>query len=181
MALSNYEKFLSYKQRRKEDLVYISGGKCSICGYHRCINALEFHHINPEQKEMKISCNGGMAFEKQITEIKKCVLVCANCHREIHSFPWEFKDLKTNYSEDRYLEVVERKKRHKKEIVPPKRICKRPDRETLKEKIRKEPFLKVAKYFDVTDNAIRKWCKFYKLPHKVEDIRKISDADWENI
>lgn len=60
------------------------GGRCSICGYNKCIAALEFHHRDPTQKEfhwgrMKCSTWNGI-----VTEIDKCDLLCANCHREIH-------------------------------------------------------------------------------------------------
>ena len=64
------------------------GGKCQICGYDKCQNALHFHHINPEEKKFTISDAGSRkSFTKEEidAEIKKCVLVCANCHAEIHA------------------------------------------------------------------------------------------------
>ena len=61
------------------------GGKCEICGYDRCATALEFHHINPDEKEFGIGQKGyTRSFEKNKEEVDKCILVCANCHREIH-------------------------------------------------------------------------------------------------
>ena len=48
---SNSKQVISSRQRRKEDLVYIMGGKCQICGYDKCISALEFHHCEPALKE----------------------------------------------------------------------------------------------------------------------------------
>ena len=58
------------------------GGKCIVCGYNRCITALEFHHLDPSEKDFAI---GGktIAWDKLKVELDKCVLVCANCHREI--------------------------------------------------------------------------------------------------
>lgn len=61
------------------------------------------------------------------------------------------------------------------------RIVKRPLREQLKEDIRKMPFVAVGKKYDVTDNAIRKWCKYYNLPSKKIDIMKYSEKEWEEI
>jgi predicted HNH restriction endonuclease len=62
------------------------GGKCVVCGYCRDIKVLDFHHINESTKEFGLSDRGmTRSWEKILSEVKKCVLVCANCHREIHS------------------------------------------------------------------------------------------------
>lgn len=61
------------------------GGKCEICGYDKNRNALEFHHLNPTEKEFDISPAFNKSWESIKPEIDKCILVCANCHREIHS------------------------------------------------------------------------------------------------
>lgn len=62
------------------------GGKCQICGYSRCVKALDFHHIDETTKEFGMSSHGlTRSWEKIKKEIDKCVLVCANCHREIHA------------------------------------------------------------------------------------------------
>ena len=60
--------------------------KCSVCGYNKCPEALEFHHKNPEEKTFNInrinlSCK---SMDECIAESKKCLLLCANCHRELH-------------------------------------------------------------------------------------------------
>lgn len=56
---------------------------------------------------------------------------------------------------------------------------KRPNRETLKEKIRNSNFLQIGKEYGVSDNAVRKWCKFYGLPFKSHIIKSLSDDEWE--
>lgn len=76
------------KRRRvlKEKAVEYLGGKCIVCGYHKCISALEFHHRNPLEKDFSISSDGNTrSWEKIKGELDKCDLVCANCHREIHN------------------------------------------------------------------------------------------------
>lgn len=73
-----------YRVNIKQRLIDYKGGKCQICGYNRCINALEFHHINPEEKDFTIS-GGTKSFNTLKLEVDKCVLVCSNCHREIHA------------------------------------------------------------------------------------------------
>lgn len=61
------------------------GGKCQCCGYNRYVGALEFHHINSEEKDFGISAKGyTRSWERVKEELDKCILVCANCHREIH-------------------------------------------------------------------------------------------------
>lgn len=74
----------SYYRKVKEKLIEYKGGKCQLCGYNKCTTALEFHHLNPSQKDFTIS-GGTKSFEKAKIEADKCILVCANCHREIHS------------------------------------------------------------------------------------------------
>ena len=54
----------------------------------------------------------------------------------------------------------------------------RPSREELKKLIRTKSFVELSRIYGVSDNAIRKWCKSYKLPNKKTDINKISDEDW---
>lgn len=61
----------------------MKGEKCSICGYNKCLRALEFHHPNPKEKEFQITQNV-KDFEKLKEEAEKCILVCSNCHAEIH-------------------------------------------------------------------------------------------------
>ena len=60
-----------------------AGNCCSKCGYDKCIAALEFHHPDPNVKEGKI-IGSTASLEKQRAEAAKCVLLCANCHREAH-------------------------------------------------------------------------------------------------
>ena len=73
----------NYSKRVKEKLIEYKGGKCQICGYNKCNRALEFHHLDPTQKDFTIS-GGTKSFEKIKSEVDKCIMVCANCHREIH-------------------------------------------------------------------------------------------------
>lgn len=74
-------------KRRKElviKAVHYKGGKCSICSYNKCITALEFHHIDPTTKLFGISDGCTRSWEVIKVELDKCILVCANCHRELH-------------------------------------------------------------------------------------------------
>lgn len=65
--------------------VEYKGGRCENCGYDRCLGALEFHHLDPTKKDFNISSKGyTRSWERVREELDKCVMLCANCHREIH-------------------------------------------------------------------------------------------------
>lgn len=73
-------------RRKKIELADLLGGKCTLCNYNKYYGALDFHHINPEEKETK-NFQGIWNLYKRVglDEIKKrLVIICANCHREIH-------------------------------------------------------------------------------------------------
>lgn len=83
---SSYQCVKIHRRKVKEELVNYKGGKCEVCGYDKCLNALEFHHLNPTQKDFTISnSNIYKNLDKLKKELDKCILVCANCHREIHA------------------------------------------------------------------------------------------------
>jgi predicted HNH restriction endonuclease len=67
---------------RRQAIAY-KGGKCQICGYDRSHAAMDFHHTNPMEKDFSISSRM-TCFDAIKRELDKTVLVCANCHREIH-------------------------------------------------------------------------------------------------
>lgn len=197
-----------YRRRRKENLTKVCGEKCAICGYNRLPSALEFHHIDPSQKEYGIA-SGGVChdLETDLSEIKKCLLVCANCHREIHADLYTQEDL---WNKQIFLEDIAQELREDKHIRlgtkeyfceecgakitkysstglceqcvrKSRRKAERPDRETLKTLIRDTPFTKIASSYGVSDNTIRKWCKSENLPSTVSEIKKISDQVWKEI
>lgn len=73
------------REKIKEKAIEYKGGCCERCGYNKCNTALEFHHIDPLEKDFAIGDGGNTrGWERVRKEIDKCILVCANCHREIH-------------------------------------------------------------------------------------------------
>ena len=68
----------------KKLMVEYKGGKCEKCGYNKCIWAFDFHHINSEDKDFNISNISTLSWEKVKKELDKCIMLCANCHRELH-------------------------------------------------------------------------------------------------
>jgi predicted HNH restriction endonuclease len=72
------------RRKIKRMALEYKGGKCEVCGYDKHQGVLDFHHIKPEEKLFAIGTGGhSRSWERVQTELDKCVLVCANCHREI--------------------------------------------------------------------------------------------------
>ena len=200
----SYQAVKDCRKRRKEDIVYVMGKCCQLCGYNKAITALELHHLNPSEKEFSIGKILNKNWNLINEEIKKCILVCANCHREIHEGLITQK-LISSYNAERAIEIsshINRLKHHQDRYCPkcgeiisqkaeycPKcanemrQKVERPSREELKQLIRKESFLGIARMYDnkITDNAIRKWCDAYKLPRTKKEINSYSDEEWERI
>ena len=72
-------------RKNKEKAVEYKGGKCQKCGYDKCMDALDFHHIDPSLKDPHFDRFKARNFEKTKRELDKCMLLCSNCHREVHS------------------------------------------------------------------------------------------------
>lgn len=76
------------RRRRKVKAMLVDdfGGRCTICGYSKCVKALQFHHLDGDDKDFGIAAKGHTrSYEKIKEEASKCLLVCANCHAEIHA------------------------------------------------------------------------------------------------
>lgn len=67
-------------------LIQKRGGKCEKCGYDKNMSALEFHHLNPSEKEFTLDARNleRHSDEEILKEFDKCVLLCSNCHAEQH-------------------------------------------------------------------------------------------------
>jgi transposase len=73
------------RRKVKETLVAEAGGKCRLCGYSRCIAALEFHHLDPTTKKFGLSRRGARNIAMLRSEARKCVLLFSNCHAEVEA------------------------------------------------------------------------------------------------
>ena len=72
------------RRRNKKKALELFESKCCKCGYDKCFSALEFHHKDEEKKEVNLSTIWLSSWKKIEKELQKCILVCANCHRELH-------------------------------------------------------------------------------------------------
>ena len=192
----------NHRRKRKKDIIYIMGDKCCICGYNKCQSALELHHLKPEEKDFTIGQTLNKDLEIILKELQKCILVCANCHREIHSGLIESLN-NTSFIQSRANEILTQKNKlithqvfyckncgnicSKKDSFCLKcsnllkRQIKRPSREVLKDLIRNKSFSMIGRIYNVSDNAIRKWCISMGLPSRKTDINKITDEEWLQI
>jgi hypothetical protein len=72
------------RQKNKNRALEYLGNECKMCGYKKCMEALEFHHCNGE-KNFNISQNLHLPWRILKKELNKCILTCKNCHCEIEN------------------------------------------------------------------------------------------------
>lgn len=78
------------KEKKNRALFHYGSRACDRCGYDTYEGALDFHHRDPSEKEFGIA---GVPTSKLAEEVDKCVLLCANCHRELHGGVWKLEEL----------------------------------------------------------------------------------------
>ncbi|MCA9374598.1 hypothetical protein KC725_05565 [Candidatus Peregrinibacteria bacterium] len=73
--------------KRKLKLVLMAGGECSKCGYAKNLSGLSFHHLDAPEKDFKLDMRSlsNRTIEKVMNEFEKCILLCHNCHSEVHN------------------------------------------------------------------------------------------------
>lgn len=80
------ERISERRRSKKRELVKMKGGCCEKCGYNKNYSALTFHHIDPSTKKFGITTREAGSFPKEVLleELSKCILLCHNCHMELH-------------------------------------------------------------------------------------------------
>lgn len=199
----SYEYVQKSRTTQKERMVYVMGESCQICGYDKCVEALEFHHINPENKLFNFNKSRTKSWEDNVQELKKCILLCSNCHREVHAGHYQYS-LKSSFNEERANEIstlINNLKTKQIRYCPvcntiisqkashcttcsakiARKVEDRPSREELKQLIRTKTFVEIGQMFKVSDNTIRKWCDGYSLPRTKVSIKSYNNEAWNNI
>jgi hypothetical protein len=175
-----------WRKNTKQKLVNAMGGKCAICGYCKTHAALEFHHIDPNEKEFTFGAARGsiVNWNKLVEEAKKCILLCSNCHREVHEGISDLPEVIPSFSEthkkfenlhridnetDKKLQecVVCGASKQGQNVtcsakcsaIRRRKIKDRPSIQQLLELLETNSFVKVGEMFGVSDNAIRKWLR----------------------
>ena len=149
--------------------------KCSICGQEPIWQGKELtlilDHIN------------GSNHDDRLENLR---WVCPNCNQQLDTTNGKNRKILTKhyYCIDCGKEISGKSVRcrachSKTQIIALEEM--RITREKKKKKIRLFPFTQIAKDYDVTDNAIRKWCDKYGLPRTKSEIKKYSDDEWSKI
>lgn len=159
-------------RRRREikiKAVELLGGKCSVCGYSKCVRALHFHHM--KDKLFGLSSKGITRSWNQVQkELEKCILLCANCHSELHS-----RDINPSVSIKKIETALDKECLHCKNRFSTynqksnycsgrcsfenRRKVIWPSKQELTALINTIPITKIAKMYNVSDKAVHKWCE----------------------
>lgn len=165
------------KRRDRIKLLAYKGNKCQCCGYNKYAGALEFHHINPNEKDFGISTKGyTRSWENNKKELDKCVLVCSNCHREIHGgvIPCPTEIIK---DDEAVLKLNQNFKKLTKNIKKDIIEVTRPDKETLINNFKEyKTFTALGRLYGISDNAVRKWFSKFNLPTHSKKLKTLLDC-----
>ena len=169
------------QRRKKLFAVAAFGGKCQVCGYNKCVAALEFHHLG-EKKERPQYVILRWAWERAKKELEQCIMVCANCHREIEH-PDDGRDI--DYRRfikpfvamrceqcDKEFDTIDEEQIYCSSLCSQmaQRKVVRPSKEEMSGLLDAHTtWTQIGKTFGVSDNAARKWAKAYGLINKNED------------
>lgn len=180
---------------RKELIVSLLGGQCQICQYKRCIRNLAFHHYEDKRHSLTMR-EMAHTLHKLLPEFKKCILVCHNCHGEIHEGLIDDHIVKKKNNKIRkLLKAFEGKRwsdfictRLRNPVVKTCPYCKKTFQKRARQKycsvqcgnmdnrktkrpglselgalLQEKTLTSIGKMYNVSDNAVRKWAKKYRL------------------
>lgn len=183
-----YDYMKAWRFRTKERALSAFGNVCGVCGYNKCIRALEFHHLDRDDKEFNISGSKVNNWGTIVSELRKCILVCSNCHREIHNgvtvipnnvvrFNEDFADYMTEsviqYNNCPSCGGLKRETQQYCSMICFNKSTEKVDwdKYDLKQYILDgRTLLDISKEIGVSDNAVRKRLKKLGLPFKRKDI-----------
>lgn len=168
-----------WRKSTKERLLLAMGNKCVICGYDKCVSALDFHHVDPKTKSFSLASARGSIknWKTLVEEVKKCVILCANCHREVHAdiakiperipvFLNEYENYKEAEKEKMYDTCPICGNKKNKNLITCSQKCANIknrkidwDQIDLEELYKHNSILKIGRMLGVSDNAVRKHLK----------------------
>lgn len=83
--MSNSKAVITWRVRIKAHLLEGFNSKCGICSYNKYQGALEFHHLDPKEKDFGFGQISSRSWNFLVKEAKKCVCLCSVCHKEVHA------------------------------------------------------------------------------------------------
>lgn len=184
--MNTYKHVKAWRQRSKEKLVECCGGKCCRCGYNICYRSLDFHHIDPSTKEYNISdlVKCAKTLDLLVKEIQKCIILCRNCHGELHDGLWKIESIDLPILD---LSVLAKIKWDRNKICPnckksymakyrAQNCCSfkcagivkfhkglRPTKEELSKLVWEFTLIDIAKKYNVSDRCVAKWVKRFEI------------------
>lgn len=111
--MSNKVAVQRWRKKTKALVVEAMGNKCCKCGYDKHIEALTFHHLDPDEKDNTIAnfLRNPRRLDKIVDELKKCVMLCSNCHIELHAGHWNIADITLIEIDESIIDSGRRSKR----------------------------------------------------------------------
>ena len=174
----NSEAVKKWRKATKDRIIESMGGCCQICGYDKCTRSLGLHHLDPNEKELSFGSirSSSKAWPKIVTELKKCILVCNNCHGEIHegitNIPDEYEKFNEDYESYKIPKQIKTNscpicgKEKYEHLITCSKECagKRSykvnwDEIDLKEELKNSNFTKLAEKLGCSNVAVRKRAK----------------------
>jgi len=176
------DKKKEWRKKTREYLAVAFGGACTICGYNKTIAALDYHHLDPTQKDkmLCVAMRNGYAWSRIVEEARKCTIVCSRCHREIHAGVTELPENYARFNE-KYADVIklktcefdacpicgtEKNKRQKfcsAGCASDSQKRFEVSKEELEALVAEKTYKEIGEMFGVSDKAIVKRCKSYGI------------------
>jgi len=178
---NTYKKVKLWRYRTKERMVKSFGGICCICKKEYEMGLFDFHHLDPEKKEFKIGSIRGKSWEKITKELRKCVMLCSNCHRLVHYYNKKIPDDANRFNEDFVDYEIPKLPKYSNTPCPicnsekvlrngtycskkcrdigNSKVKNKPSNEEILKLVNENGYSKTGRIFGVTGNAVKKWIK----------------------
>lgn len=171
------------QRKLKKKCIEYKGGKCVICSYDDYDGALDFHHLNPDEKDFTIAEGKNRSFDNIKSELDKCVLLCCRCHREVEFRNTDLSSYSMIKPSDKFYEIINSDqqlqdikldKRFKKcecgnninrysekckDCSKKEKLSHRPTEETLMNCIGSIGLIETSKVYNVHVATVRKWVR----------------------
>jgi len=181
--LSKSKHVVSWRRRTKARMVAAFGGKCCVCQKEYPQEVFEFHHLDPAEKDFAFGSvrSNCLSWDKIVNELRKCVMVCANCHRLVEYGHGEIPENAFRFDES-YVDYkkLERKQRMDRcrcgrEKLKSQKFCsiecsnfysrkvEWPSKDVLKDLLKYKSLNQIGKLYGVTHSAVKRWKRRYGL------------------
>jgi len=177
---NNYGNTQRWRLKAKRWVIKYAGGKCQVCQYDKYQGNLVFHHIGDKKETVSRMINATVSWSQILDEINKCVLLCHNCHGEVHAGLAICPEIDIEKRIRSLSEIESEKPMSKDKIFRPCAYCKKltnsnkfcgqkcsrlaaqkilwPPNEELAILVWKHSMTFLAKQLNVSGNAIKKRC-----------------------